>query len=196
MNFKATLPVVLLGTLLSVPCVSVAKGGHGGSHGGLHAGLYGSSSVYTAIYDTNDDGTVTTAEVTAVRTADFNTADVNASATLTLAEFQNLETTVHNREIAAAFAILDTDTSATLTLAELTVNATTTAATTYLTSVFNLANTDGNTVLSLAEFTALQSHGTSGSIKSFARLDTDASATLTLTEYLASRSGTGHGGRH
>ena len=184
-----TASLVLLGTLLSVSSASFAKGGDAS---GLHAGLYGKSSVFTAIYDTDGDGTVTTAEVTAVRTTDFNTADVDASTTLSLAEFQNLETTLQTREIAAMFAALDTDTSSTLSQAEFTAN---TTATTAATNAFALADANSDSALSLAEFTTLQAHKT-GSIWEFAKRDTDASKTLSLSEYLATTAKGSGTGRH
>lgn len=185
MKAKLAISALVVGTLLSVPLSSFAKGGHGGHGGTLSADLYGKSSVYTAIYDTNGDGTVTTEEVTAVRTADYNAANTNTADELTLAEFQNLKTTVQARQIAAVFASFDTDTSSTLTLAELTGANT---ATTAINTAFALADADANAVLSLAEFTNLHSKGTGSSIWDFARLDADGSKALSLTEYLAARS--------
>lgn len=183
MNIKLAISAVVLGTFLAAPITSFAKGGHGGGHGGaLTADLYGKSSVYTAIYDTNGDGTVTTAEVTAVRTADYNKANTNTADDLTLAEFQNLQSTVQARHIAAVFASLDTDTSSTLTLAELVGSST---ATTAINTAFALADADSNSLLSVTEFTNLQSKGTNSGIWDFARLDTDGSKTVSLTEYLA-----------
>lgn len=182
-----TASIVLLGTLLSISSASFAKGGN---HGGNPTGVSGKSSVFTAIYDTDGNGTVTTAEVTAVRTADFNTADADTSSTLSLAEYQALETTTQAREIKAMFTILDTDVSSSLSLSEFSAN---TNSTTAVSNAFTLADGDSNSALNLAEFTALQGYKT-GSIWGFAGLDTDASKTLTLTEFLAGRAGVG--GKH
>lgn len=186
-----TASIALFASLLVISSPSFAKGGSG-HNGGLHAGLYGKSSAFLAIYDTDGNGTVTTAEVTAVRTADFNTADVNSSSTLSLAEYQNLEATTQTREINAMFAVLDTDANSSLTLAELSVN---TTATTTVTNAFALADTNSDSALSLAEFTVLQGYKT-GSIWGFASLDTDASKTLTLAEFLAGRVAGHGGGKH
>ncbi|SKA95241.1 hypothetical protein SAMN02745130_03736 [Thiothrix eikelboomii] len=183
-----TTAIVLFTSLLAISSTSFAKGGHNGSAN--HTGVSAKSSVFTAIYDTDGNGTVTTAEVTAVRTADFNEADGDDSATLSLAEYQNLETNTQTREISKMFEILNTDTTSSgLTLAEFSAN---TTATTAVTNAFALADTDGDSALSLAEFTVLQGYKT-GSIWGFAGLDTDVSKTLTLTEFLAGR--VGHGGK-
>ena len=55
-----TASIILLGSLLSISTASFAKGGAPN-----HSGVSGKSSVFTAIYDTDGDGAVTTAEVTA-----------------------------------------------------------------------------------------------------------------------------------
>jgi Ca2+-binding EF-hand superfamily protein len=183
-----TASVVLLGTLLSISSASFAKGGAGGSP--AHAGAAGKSSVFTAIYDTDGDGTVTSAEVTAVRTVDFNAVDSDTSATLSLAEYQNLETNTQTREIKAMFKVLDTDLNSALSLTEFTAN---TTASTAVSNAFALADSDSNSALSLDEFTVLQGYKT-GAIWGFAALDADASKTLTLAEFLAGRAG-GNGGK-
>lgn len=183
-----TASIVLLGTLLSISSASFAKGGSGGSS--THTGVSSKSSVFTAIYDTDGNGTVTTAEVTAVRTADFNAVDTDSSATLSLAEYQNLETNSQTREIKAMFKVLDTDLNSALSLSEFAAN---TTATTAVNNAFALADSDSNSALSLDEFTALQGYKTA-SIWSFAHLDTDASKTLTLAEFLAGRA-TGNAGK-
>lgn len=177
-----TASVVLLSTLLSISTASFAKGGQGN-----HSGVSGKSSVFTAIYDTDGDGTVTTAEVTVVRTADFNAVDTDSSATLSLAEYQNLETNTQTREIKAMFKVLDTDLNSALSLSEFAANTTVSTA---VSNAFALADSDSNSALSLDEFTALQGYKT-GSIWGFAALDKDASKTLTLAEFLASRAGGG-----
>ncbi|WP_298607249.1 hypothetical protein [uncultured Thiothrix sp.] len=181
-----TASIILLGSLLSISTASFAKGGAPN-----HSGVSGKSSVFTAIYDTDGDGAVTTAEVTAVRTADFNAVDTDSSATLSLAEYQNLETNTQTREIKAMFKVLDTDLNSALSLSEFAAN---TSVTTAVSNAFALADSDNNSALSLDEFTVLQGYKT-GSIWGFAALDTDASKTLSLTEFLAGRPA-GTGGKH
>ncbi len=148
-------------------------------------------------YDTNGDGVVTSAEITAVKTADFNTADVDTSGSLTLAEYLNLESTVQTRRISTAFKNLDTDSSSGISLAEFTASTTSTT-TTYLTNVFKLADKDADSALSLTEFTELQSKGASSGVWEFARMDTTVDQLLSLAEYTAvpaAPSGTDKGGK-
>ena len=135
-------------------------------------------------YDTNGDGTVTSAEITAVKTADFNTADVDTSGSLTLAEYLNLEATVQTRRISTAFKSLDTDSSSGISLTEFTTSTSGTTAT-YLNNVFKLADKDADSALSLAEFTELQSKGANSGIWEFARMDTTVDQLLSLAEYTA-----------
>lgn len=147
-------------------------------------------------YDTNGDGTVTTAEIVAVKTADFNTADADSSADLTLAEFLNIENTIQTRRIATAFTALDTDLDSNITLAEFTASASTETAVSYRTNVFTLADANGDLGLSLTEFTELKRKGQRSGIWSFARKDSNYDQLLTLAEYTATTSVNTRSGRH
>lgn len=133
-------------------------------------------------YDADGNGTVTAAEILAGRTADFTAADADTSGGLTLAEFLNLENTIQTRRIAAAFAKVDTNTDSVISATEFNATATGTSAT-YLTNVFNLADKNTDAGLSLAEFTELQSKGSNSGIWEFARLDSSADKSVSLTEF-------------
>lgn len=155
-------------------------------------------------YDTDANGTVTSAEWVAGRTTDFNTADADKNSSLSLAEFLNLESTLQTRTLAAAFAKLDTDANSIISLTEFSAN-TNTNTSTYLTNVFNLADKNTDAGLSLAEFGELQPKPASHGIWEFARLDTSADKALSLDEFtvIPSRSQVstnvsdkGKGGRH
>ncbi|MEZ5452577.1 MAG: hypothetical protein R3E93_07090 [Thiothrix sp.] len=157
----------------------------------LTAGLLSTSAIAFAHqggmgseYDTDGDGTVTAAEILAVKTADFNAADADASQSLSLAEFINLENTVQTRRIAAAFASVDVDSDSNITLAEFSASAPANAAT-YLGNAFILADKNGDSGISLTEFTELQSKGSNSGIWEFARMDTSVDQALSLDEFTA-----------
>lgn len=176
MNTKYTLSTLTAATLFAFSSLSYAD------HG------------LSSIYDTDGDGTVTTEEVTAVRTADHTAADTDSTDGLSLAEFTTMQANIRTRYITAAFDKLNTSGDDSLSLEEFTASSTNTTRIAQLTNIFNLADTDANTSLNLAEFTALKAGGKSP-IMQFARLDTDASQQVTLEEYLAvaSRGGKRHG---
>lgn len=167
MKTNTTLSLLVASVLLSTSSLVLAHG-QGGA----------------AEYDTDGNGVVTAAEMLAGRTADFNTADVDSSTTLTLAEFLNLENTLQTRHIAAAFAKVDTNADSMISVAEFTAGATTTSAT-YLTNVFNLADKNADAGLSLPEFTELQSKGSNSGIWEFARMDSNSDKLVSLTEFTA-----------
>ncbi|HPQ94592.1 MAG: hypothetical protein KDI44_02030 [Thiothrix sp.] len=177
---KSVLAALAVSILTLAGGPAIAGGGHG-------------NEGYIAAYDTNGDGVVTSAEIIAVRTADFSTYDADSSSLLSLAEYQNLEDAVQTRRLAAAFTALDTDSSSTLTLAEFTANAST-ASSSYWSNVFALADTDSSATLTQAEFSALYDHDDHSGILSFARFDTDYSQTLTLAEYTTVTSRSSHTG--
>lgn len=165
MKTNTTLSIFTAGVLLSVSSLALA-----------HAGA--------KEYDTDGNGVVTSEEFVAGRTADFNTADADTSASLSLAEFLNLENTLQTRRVAAAFAAVDTNTDSAISLAEFSATATGTSAT-YLTNVFNLADGNADAGLSLAEFTALQNKGSNSGVWEFARLDSSADKLVSLAEFTA-----------
>lgn len=135
-----------------------------------------------SVFDTDGDGTTTTAEITAAKTTYFNTADVDDSATLTLAEFANMQTAMKADTLSAAFTSADTDLSSSISLAEFTVNDTNADKVSYKTNVFTLADANSDAALSLTEYTDLRSKGSNSGIMGFARLDTDYDQLLTLEE--------------
>lgn len=175
----------LMASIFTIPAWSVAGSGHG-------------DGTYIAIYDTDGDGVVTSDEIIAVRTEDFDSYDANSDGYLSLTEYQNLENAVQTRRLEAAFTAKDADSSSTLTLAEFTGSSTVTTAS-YWGNVFTLADADGDGSLTQTEFSDLYDHSDHSGIRGFARFDTDYDQAVSLAEYttVSSRSGghSGSGGR-
>lgn len=152
-------------------------------------------------FDTDGDGTVTEAEVLAVKTEYFTNADADSSGYLSLAEFENLKNSQQETRIETAFAALDTDISSTLTLDEMSVDAPEGTGD-FLANIFALADNTADSALSIAEFTNLQKKGNDSGIWKFASLDTDFDQQVSLEEFTAqpakakgSRGGKGRGGK-
>ena len=87
-----------------------------GEHGGMMGGEM-MKSLFTAA-DADADGSITTEELAALRTAKVGGADTNADGALSLAEFQVLWTEAMQPRIVDAFQNVDADGDASITAAE------------------------------------------------------------------------------
>lgn len=104
----------LLGGALALGGAAYA-GGWGGPHGGpMRGGLL-------EIYDTNDDGKLTQAEIDEARKANLAKFDADGNGELTLVEYQALWADAMRQAMVRQFQANDADGSGTITVEEFTV---------------------------------------------------------------------------
>jgi len=152
-----------------------------------HAGL----STWLAEYDSDGNGMISLAEMSAAKTASFNEGDSNSDSFLSWDEFVTLQANQHTKKIEAHYNSIDTDNSGSVTLTEF--NATyPRATTTQANNAFSLIAGDDST-LSLAEFTDLMGAVNHKKVWRFVMMDSDADNQLSLDEYTATANTYGFG---
>ncbi len=149
-----------------------------------------------AAYDTNSDGTISTAEFQAGRASDYATADSNSDGVLSLTELQTFETTKKAAMETSRFTSLDTDSSGTLSVSEFLANAPSDRVGVE-TTLFGLADTDKSNSLSSAEFAVLHSEQ-KRVWRAFAMLDANGDGSISKDEFVNADfpSSGGRGGKH